>query len=756
MLSSEHLTQLRGLPNHWRFVFTGNDNNAKRAFEEGWNRPGQGHSMDDLLRIQIEPQPREVWIQRKAIGAGVITGEESNGLLVLDFDGLGSQSARAFRQHFRRGPSSLPLTAANASGKYGRAKLYFSVPPQWWSQLRGKSASWKGRDDTMLLEAIWNNSTENGRHAVIAGQHPDSTHEKPLYWHWCEANKRSPGGYSPEAVGVAEAPEWLILGILAQWETCSSRRSNAEVRRSGEDDATPWERLTVTEKHLLVSQALPYCPPRLAKGSGTYSHARRVMCGVLNEFGYDWAYELLSNSEWQQKCEWSDTTLEKTLKSLDKNRVDRDQQATIASVFFLAREAGWQSPEWAIPIYETKLDLEAYQKLINQAYEHREDRRMQALLNGKAKRMFGIDADQFRRNCLEHFLGHEESRRARNLEAIQTQSRAGEDMTDLIDGFMSRSVHILAGGSYSGKTTLACFLTNRIITGQGIDVGNTRHSVHKPGRVLICTSDCSDMDMVRNLALEGVTSEVAEDNLRICSGITFNDMIELCRILTDFKPDLVIYDCLQSMSCSGVSQNDAAFADPIRLLTRHNGLAWPRAAHLILHHTRRDEPTCYAGSEQIKAAADELWMYFAPELLNWRRGQERPQIGPTRHLVFEKSRTGYAGRYLAITRDPFQGHWMVATKMEGGSALFQLSNKFRGVTHDEWRIASEWARELDLAYSNRSLRRYLDQLVGSVLEKDRRLSATTGRWDSHFRPMDTIRAAAREMVNAPCDGVNVV
>lgn len=756
MISAEHMIQLRGLPTYWRYVLTGGDGDCKRAFEEGWNRVGQGHSMDDVIRIQTTPEPREVWLQRKMIGLGVITGEESNGLLVIDFDGFGSQAAKAFRRHFRHFLKELPMTAANMSGKHGRAKLYFHVGPSWWPQLRGKSATWRAPDGSVVLEALWNNTTENARHAVIAGQHPDSTHEKPLYYRWCEPNKRSKEGFSPEVVGVAEAPEWLVLGILAQVEISPSERNRQERMRSGDDDATPWERLSVAEKAQLVSEALPFCPPRLTKGSSTYPLARRVMCACINEFGLDWAIQLLANSDWSKKCDFGDSTLEKVMISLAKGRVEKDQQASISSVFYLAREKGWVSPQWAIPIYESKLDRDAYQKLINQAYEHRDDRPMQALLRGKAKRMFGVDADEFRRNCLDSFLGREEARKARSLQAIEDYHPNKELDSDLIDGFMARNVHILAGGSYSGKTTLACFLANRVITGNGIDVGNVRHSVRKPGRVLIATSDCSDIDMVRNLALEGITAEVAGDNLKIASGIKFDDMIELCKTITDFEPDLVIYDCLQSMSCAGVSQNDSAYADPIRLLTRHNGLAWPRCAHLILHHTRRDEPAAYSGTEQIKAAADELWLYYPPELMNWRRGQDRPQIGPTRHLVFEKSRTGYAGRFLAITRDPYQGHWMVTTKTTGGSALFQLAARFRNVTHDEWRISSEWAKELDLEYSQRTLRRYLDQLAGPVLERDRKLSKITGRWDTHYRPVQIIREAARAMISSPCDGVNIV
>ena len=751
MLRDDQLRLLDGLPAHWRYAMTGGGDDAKRCFEDGWNEKGKGHTLETVIRINESPSAAERWKSHKMIGLGVITGEESNGLLVIDFDGYGSQAVRSFRKHFRHYPSELPPTLANISGKKGRAKLYFQVAPHWWPQFENRSASWRNSEGAVVLEAIWQNGTGRGRHAVIAGDHPDSSHQTPLYYRWCE-------GRSPTETKLAEAPEWLLLGVIAQMEQIRETRSHQEKQRSGEDDATPWERLSAFERRELVDLALPYCPNREGRSSGTYEKVRRILCGILNEFGLDWTIDIIEKSSWDQRNQWepgNDTI--KTLQSLAKSKVSEDQKARIGTLFYFARENKWEAPAWAIPPVEMRVQVEGFKKLLNQMNEIQHDGAAMATFIGRAKREYGVEADTLRRLALEQHLGTVERSKPKTLEQIANDAHKGNVHSDVLDGFMGRRVHVVAGASHSGKTTLACFLANRVINALPIDIDFTRHSAETPGKVLIFTSDCSDLDMVRDLALEGVDAESAGDRLRVCSGATFDDMLSICRILEEFSPDLVIYDCLSSMACADVRIGDPSYADPIRLLVRHNGLAWPKCAHVILHHTTRDEPTRFSGTEQIKASTEELWLYYPPELLKWKKGTPRPTIGATRHLVMEKSRSGYAGRTLSLTRNPYQGHWQVCRpNNDTTSPLEKLTEAFRMVRHDEWRIASEWSKELDLEFNSRSLRRFLDQLVGTALESQRLRSRVTGRLDTHYRPRQVMRDAAKAMISAKGDGINEI
>jgi hypothetical protein len=750
MLREDQTPALQGLPPQWRYCLTGANDDSKQCFEEGWNTPGSGRTIEDVLRINNSPDAYEKWKSRKLIGVGVVTGPESGGLLVIDFDGSGTQAVRAFKDHFHHNPSDLPQTLANISGKKGRGKVYLRVPPHWWPQLQNRSASWKV-DDKVVLEAMWMNGTGTGRHAVICGDHPQTSMQNPLFYRWLE--KGAPG-----VVEWAEAPEWLLLGVIAKFDELVPE-SREERKRAGEDDATPWERLTVRERLQIIEEALPFCPQRDGKGSGSYEKVRRILCGMIFEMGVEPTLELVTNSAWDRRNDWGNTTAEKTIVSLSKSSVADDQRARIGSLFHFAKQNGFVWPSWALPpLEQTQLHVDGLKKMLNMMNLAAHDKTAIAAWGGRAWREYGVSPEDLYRLRLEQYLGAVETNGARTLTDIRKAQRSDNLSTDVIDGFLGRRVHVLAGGSHSGKTTLACFLANRVIHGEGVDVDATRHSVDNKGRVLILTSDCSDLDMMRDLMLEGIETESSEDRLKIASGSTFEDMIPLVQMISEFKPDLVIMDCLTSMAVPGVKIGDPAYADPIRLLVRHNGIAWPKCAFMVLHHTSRDEPTRFSGTEQIKAACEELWLYYAPELLKWRKGQPRPVCGKTRHLVMEKSRSGYAGRHLCVTRDGFQGLWQFTNpNANDGSPLDHLAVRFRTVTSDEWRIASEWQQVLDLEFHPRSLRRYLDQLVGPVLESENRRSlAAKGKMITHYRPRQSLRLAAQQMLHSKGNGINLV
>jgi hypothetical protein len=91
------------------------------------------------------------------------------------------------------------------------------------------------------------------------------------------------------------------------------------------------------------------------------------------------------------------------------------------------------------------------------------------------------------------------------------------------------------------------------------------------------------------------------------------------------------------------------------------------------------------------------------------------------------------------------------------SPLEMLASRFRTVTDDGWRVASEWMELLDLPFHERSLRRYLDQLVGPALEMEmRRSDRINNRFCAHYRPRAALRIAAQQMQRSKGDGINVV
>ena len=148
------------------------------ALRRAWGAPGAGRTLDSVIKLNNAPTDAEKWLSRKMLGVGAMTGPESGGLLVIDFDGTGSQSVRAFKAHFRHYPSELPPTICNTSGKLGRCKVFLRVGPEWFEQLKDRNAKWLV-DGQMVLEAIWMNSKGSSQQAVICGDHPQKTEQKP-------------------------------------------------------------------------------------------------------------------------------------------------------------------------------------------------------------------------------------------------------------------------------------------------------------------------------------------------------------------------------------------------------------------------------------------------------------------------------------------------------------------------------------------------------------------------------------------------
>ena len=750
MLRDDQTALLTGLPTQWRYAITGNTGNAKWCLETGWGAPGAGRTLDSVIKLNNAPTDAEKWLSRKMLGVGAITGPESGGLLVIDFDGTGSQAVRAFKAHFRHYPSELPKTLCNTSGKLGRCKVFLRVGPEWFEQLKDRNAKWLV-DGQMVLEAIWMNSKGSSQQAVICGDHPQKTEQNPLFYRWMPKA-------APSEVEWTEAPEWLILGIIAKFNECKPS-SQEETSSAGEGDATPFDRLRTHEKVQLAKDAIEFCPNREGRGSGTYDKIRRIICGLIDEFGPDLSLQFLADTEWESRNNWgSNESLEKLIYSLGKSTVAADKKATIGSFLHFAKAGGYEWPVGLLPpIDESEMHIEGLKKLINKMNACANDETAMAAWTGKAKREYGINPDELYRLRLKHWLGELEDKGAQSLEDIARDARKDNVETDVIDGLISRRVHVLVGGSHSGKTTLGCFLANRVLTKSPVDIGKTRHSVAEPGRVLILTSDCSNVDMVRDLAMEGVEQTATfAANLRITSGAGFQDMIKIVQTLNDFKPDLVIMDCLTSMAVPGCKIGDPAYADPIRTFVRHNGVSWPKCAIIILHHTSRDEPLRFSGTEQIKAASEELLVYYDPALIGKKRADA--SISTTRHLLFEKSRGGYAGRKLCITRDAYTSTWQwVHPQDEELGPLELLTNKFRAIRNDQWLTPSDWQGLLDVSFNERSFTRYLERLTGSVLEKQLiRSKEKNNRLLPHYRPIEQVREAARSMEKSSGNGVNIV
>ncbi len=128
----------------------------------------------------------------KAVGLHL--GPTSNGVMAIDFDGVGSEIV--FQNLTGRRITELPPTIRWSSGRDGHYQCLFRVPEECWSGLSTKDFPPKHGTDDPHFELRWNGQS------VIAGEHPEKLLGDGYYsfadWH------------SPKDVEIADAPYWLL------------------------------------------------------------------------------------------------------------------------------------------------------------------------------------------------------------------------------------------------------------------------------------------------------------------------------------------------------------------------------------------------------------------------------------------------------------------------------------------------------------------------------------------------------------------
>jgi len=113
-------------------------------------------------------------------------------------------------------------------------------------------------------------------------------------------------------------------------------------------------------------------------------------------------------------------------------------------------------------------------------------------------------------------------------------------------------------------------------------------------------------------------------------------------LMEELRPSLVVIDSL--IGCSGgkaFDENKSDFATPLYWLTRNNGVLFPAATIVIIHHANKQGG--FRGTSAIRDAVDEVWALKRPS----ERQQEA--VGANARLIaIEKSRSGRGGTGLLL------------------------------------------------------------------------------------------------------------
>ena len=177
------IEQLQTLPSTWGYVAVGH---AKRPYQPKWQD-------NPLTQEQLTAEIRA----GRAHAIGVIAGPQSGGLLFVDHDGI---SAGEVLESIGAPSRDLPKSWAVTSGRNGRFQIIYTVPIQYWDQIKTrkiKSGKYDEDGNVEQLELRW-----TGCQSVVAGSHPITGS-----YRWLK-------GRAPTDLPLAEAPLALIEQML--------------------------------------------------------------------------------------------------------------------------------------------------------------------------------------------------------------------------------------------------------------------------------------------------------------------------------------------------------------------------------------------------------------------------------------------------------------------------------------------------------------------------------------------------------------
>lgn len=621
-IPATHLPQLAGLPLSWRLCGTGNRGSVKDCFESRWNSdPEKRYTAMQLLQ-------RNGSFVQQCIGAGVLTGPASQGLLVLDFDEpeereLDGLSEETFQQVFGKPSSELPTTATNTSGRRGRRKVFLRVPEDWWTELGNWSFDAGPYQDGKkhAFEALWLNGTGSAKQAVIAGDHPMSSESQPLCYHWVD-------GLHPAMVGVATAPAWVLGGFIRQVQRNLAPKAAAEEdsfemkRAAGEPQ--PCDLLLPKDQRRLLLQMQRHWPYRGAPADSPFAASyqtafRPLVAGLLNVLGKDTAVAWLGGQEWDRKNDWDDGNLgsfEALMDSLSRSATDADSKCGWGSIVTAALAGGFVWPKWALPPKQIDVDdfTTSAAKKVNKLREALE---VIDAMDSPVDRLASYQE-------LTRIVGCKESEMSQLVQLMQQENDKGvqegsletvlsnaADIEPAIENLLALgAVTMVAADGGVGKSVLIYRIAEAVANGGKF--GGTLQAVK--GNVLVVQKDESAANAKQKLRLMGM--QVPPESVWFKFNFNAAMYPELRKWIRDHQARVVVMDSFGSLFGGAVGMGEAEVG--LHLYRLNQIASEEGVAILLTHHLRKmDKSKAGArkevhlgdlfGSSYIVNGASDVW-----------------------------------------------------------------------------------------------------------------------------------------------------
>ena len=638
-----------GLPGDMRFRPVSGKNPGARGrlwVGDGWkdddgskwnSEPWKWQTAEQIAVTMADPDN-----QKSYTGIGLMTGSKVGGYCWIDFDGEevgpdGEYTKHAvgdFMHVFGRPKFDLPPAPTNISGREGRSRMLFRVPPNWQKVLYGKSIPSAG--PTGAIE--WLYEKEHGKcfHAVIEGQHPGGN---GWFYRWEE-------GKSPNDIPVPDLPEWMISAIITWPFRKAAESGGGMTTELVEDKPGPIDVLTPGQtKKLLkgMQEFFPYRGAPAGKFGGYYDVLRRLTLSLWRGIGDQKLFEMWLQ-DWDDKSDWSDLnggSMVSFAQSLAKSDTGDDKVKPWAAAWAIATENGWKAPSWAMPPRE----IDAASMTVDVT------KKLEELQKG-LKLIDEMDTPTQRglaTQSLRDQIGMKEREFMTILQLLQ------EELSETCEGGFFDEV---CDGAKPIEEAIERFLPFGAVTMLGADPG-TGKSVFiyrvaeaaaygkkfmgqlqcVEGNVLVVQKDESDANMRQKRDLMGMQDP--QRRIRVQMKFSGGHFPELVEWIKEHKARYVVMDSFASLFAGGA---DLTESDAGLYLYRLNAIAAEyNVAILLTHHLKKASMSGdrqnvslsdFYGSTFISAGTSDAWgLYRDPET----EGEDKPFI-----LKNVKPRSGIA------------------------------------------------------------------------------------------------------------------
>jgi len=205
----------------------------------------------------------------------------------------------------------------------------------------------------------------------------------------------------------------------------------------------------------------------------------------------------------------------------------------------------------------------------------------------------------------------------------------------------SPSVVLVYGAGGVGKSMAAWTLAKHVATGEPFVIRGKPVPVQR-GPVLLLNGDQPLVQLQEQLSEVEIPDNAP---VTIRTDWSLQRYAQFIKLMETVQPKLVVIDSL--IGCSGgkaFDENKSDFATPLYWLTRNNGVLFPSATIIIIHHANKQGG--FRGTSAIRDAVDEVWALRRPS-----EDQQEALGSNARVITVEKSRSGRGGTSLLLKID---------------------------------------------------------------------------------------------------------